>query len=78
MNDITYLNSERKKLSKRINNIIEVLHTIPYIKTDLNYIIDTESNSDLVNTAKYLNYWLEKADTIDDPEITKYNDYEGV
>lgn len=21
-------------------------------------------------------YWLEKSDTIDDPEITKYNDYD--
>ena len=73
-----WLNNERKQLNKRINNIIEVLHTIPNIKADLNYIIDTESDNDLVNTAKYLNYWLEKDDTIDDPEITKYNNYEEV
>lgn len=78
MDDITYLNNERRKLNIRLHNIIDVLHTIPNIKTDLNYIIDTESDNDLINTAKYLNYWLEKASTVDDPEITKYNNYKEV
>lgn len=38
-------------------------------------IDDTQINEDLKNTAKYYMYWLEKSDTIDDPEITEYNDY---
>ena len=38
-------------------------------------IDDPEVNETVKNTAKYYMYWLEKADTIDDPEITKYNDY---
>lgn len=39
-------------------------------------IDDTQTNEDLKNTAKYYMYWLEKDDTIDDPEITKYNNYD--
>ena len=38
-------------------------------------IDDPEVNETVKNTAKYYMYWLEKADTIDDPEITRYNDY---
>lgn len=80
MNDIEYLNNERKKANKRIQNIIEVLsiiekHSDRSIKDWCNTIIDCESNPDIVDTAKYINYWLEKTDTIDDPEITKYNDF---
>ena len=40
-----------------------------------NIIDDKQIDEDLKNTAKYYMYWLEKSDTIDDPEITKYNDY---
>lgn len=40
-----------------------------------NIIDDKQADEDLKNTAKYYMYWLEKNDTIDDPEITKYNDY---
>ena len=39
-------------------------------------IDDTQANEDLKNTAKYYMYWLEKDDTIDDPETTKYNNYD--
>ena len=39
-------------------------------------IDDKQADEDLKNTAKYYMYWLEKSDTIDDPEITKYNDYD--
>ena len=41
-----------------------------------NIIDDKQADEDLKNTAKYYMYWLEKSDTIDDPEITKYNDYD--
>lgn len=41
-----------------------------------NIIDDKQADEDLKNTAKYYMYWLEKRDTIDDPEITKYNDYD--
>lgn len=40
-----------------------------------NVIDDKQADEDLKNTAKYYMYWLEKSDTIDDPETTKYNDY---
>lgn len=49
------------------------------IKDALRGIIDDpNTNSTVKNTAKYYMYWLEKDDTIDDPEITKYNNYEEV
>lgn len=41
-----------------------------------NIIDDKQTDEDLKNTTKYYMYWLEKSDTIDDPEITKYNDYD--
>ena len=41
-----------------------------------NIIDDKQADEDLKNTAKYYMYWLEKSDTIDDPETTKYNDYD--
>lgn len=46
------------------------------VKNALMGVIDDPATDEVVkNTAKYYMYWLEKADTIDDPEITKYNDY---
>ena len=49
------------------------------VKDALKGIIDDPDTNEIVkNTAKYYMYWLEKADTIDDPEITKYNDYKEV
>ena len=49
------------------------------VKNALKSIIDdSKVNETVKNTAKYYMYWLEKADTIDDPEITKYNDYKEV
>ena len=47
------------------------------VKNALRGIIDDpQADNDIKNTAKYYIYWLEKSDTIDDPEITKYNDYD--
>lgn len=47
------------------------------VKNALRGIIDDpQTDEDLKNTAKHYMYWLEKSDTIDDPEITKYNDYD--
>ncbi len=47
------------------------------VKNALRGIIDDpQADNDIKNTAKYYMYWLEKSDTIDDPEITKYNDYD--
>lgn len=49
------------------------------VKDTLRGIIDDPNANEIVkNTAKYYMYWLEKDDTIDDPEITKYNDYKEV
>lgn len=49
------------------------------VKDALRGIIDDPDTNEIVkNTAKYYMYWLEKDDTIDDPEITKYNNYEEV
>lgn len=49
------------------------------VKDTLRGIIDDPNTNEIVkNTAKYYMYWLEKDDTIDDPEITKYNDYKEV
>lgn len=49
------------------------------VKDALRGIIDDPNTNETVkNTAKYYMYWLEKDDTIDDPEITKYNDYKEV
>lgn len=46
------------------------------LKDALRSIIDDKDIDDKVkNTAKYYMYWIEKRDTIDEPEITKYNDY---
>ena len=48
------------------------------IKNALRGIIDDpQADNDIKNTAKYYMYWLEKSDTIDDPETTKYNDYDA-
>ena len=41
-------------------------------------IDDPTVEEDVQNTAKYYMYWLEKDDTIDDPEPTKYNNYKEV
>lgn len=47
------------------------------IKGALKGIIDDpQTDNDMKNTAKYYMYWLEKSDTIDDPETTKYNNYD--
>lgn len=47
------------------------------LKDALRGIIDDKDIDDhMKNTAKYYMYWLEKRDTIDDPEKTKYNDYD--
>ena len=49
------------------------------VKDALKGIIDDPDTNEIVkNTAKYYMYWLEKDDIIDDPEITKYNNYEEV
>lgn len=49
------------------------------IKDALRGVIDDPNTNEKVkNTAKYYMYWLEKDDTIDDPEITKYNNYKEV
>lgn len=49
------------------------------VKDALRGIIDDPNTNETVkNTAKYYMYWLEKDDTIDDPEITKYNNYKEV
>lgn len=49
------------------------------VKDALKGIIDDpDTNEEVKNTAKYYMYWLEKDDTIDDPEITKYNNYREV
>ena len=49
------------------------------VKNALRGVIDDpNTNEEVKNTAKYYMYWLEKDDTIDDPEITKYNNYEEV
>lgn len=49
------------------------------VKDALRGIIDDpDTNETVKNTAKYYMYWLEKDDTIDDPEITKYNNYKEV
>lgn len=49
------------------------------IKNALKGIIDdSDINDETKNIAKYYMYWLEKADTIDDPKITKYNNYKEV
>ena len=40
-----------------------------------NIIDDKQTDEDLKNTAKYYMYWLEKSDTIEDPDISIYNDY---
>ena len=49
------------------------------VKDALKGIIDDPDTNEIVkNTAKYYMYWLEKDDTIDDPKITKYNNYEEV
>lgn len=47
------------------------------VKNALRGVIDDpQADNDIKNTAKYYMYWLEKSDTIDDPEITKYNNYD--
>lgn len=49
------------------------------VKDALKGIIDDPNTNEIVkNTAKYYMYWLEKDDIIDDPKITKYNNYEEV
>lgn len=49
------------------------------VKDALRGIIDDPTvEEDVQNTAKYYMYWLEKDDTIDDPEPTKYNNYKEV
>lgn len=74
-----WLNNERKKHIKRNKQMIEILAEINTdILGKLKEYIDEETNEDLVNTAKYMAFWIEKEYTIDDPEITKYNNYEGV
>jgi hypothetical protein len=79
MNDIEWLNNERKKHIKRNKQIIKVLAEINCNMLNIleNYI-DKETDPELINTAKYLAFWIEKEYTIDDPEITKYNNYKEV
>ena len=62
-------------------DIMELFKELKYygVKDALKGIIDDPNTNDIVkNTAKYYMYWLEKDDIIDDPEITKYNNYKEV
>lgn len=79
MNNEQWLNHERQKHIKRNKQMIKVLAEINCnILNILKNYIDEETDPELINTAKYLAFWIEKEYTIDDPEITEYNDYKEV
>ena len=72
---------EKRKLIKLNNEIIQILHDyigVGEVSAVVKDIVDNCDDPELVNTAKYMMYWVEKASTIDDPEINKYNDYKEV
>lgn len=66
---------EYKVLSIKTKELFNKLNDYGIKDALKNVIDDKQADEDLKNTAKYYMYWLEKSDTIDDPEITKYNDY---
>lgn len=70
---------ERRKLVKLNNDIIKILHDyigVGEVSAVVRDIVDNCDDPELVNTAKYVMYWVEKASTIDDPKLNKYNNYE--
>lgn len=67
---------EYKVLSIKTKELFNELKNYGIKNALKNVINDKQADEDLKNTAKYYMYWLEKSDTIDDPEITKYNDYD--
>ncbi len=66
---------EYKILSIKTKELFNELKDYGVKNTLRGIIDDPQADNDIKNTAKYYMYWLEKRDTIDDPEITKYNDY---
>lgn len=66
---------EYKILSIKTKELFNELKDYGVKNTLRGIIDDPQADNDIKNTAKYYMYWLEKSDTIDDPEITKYNDY---
>ena len=76
MNKVEWLNNERKKHIKKNKQMIKILAEIDIdILGKLEDYIDEETDEDLINTAKYMAFWIEKEYTIDDPDITEYNNY---
>lgn len=67
---------EYKILSIKTKELFKELKDYGVKNTLRGIIDDPQADNDIKNTAKYYMYWLEKSDTIDDPEITKYNDYD--
>lgn len=67
---------EYKILSIKTKELFNELKDYGVKNTLRGVIDDPQADNDIKNTAKYYMYWLEKSDTIDDPEITKYNDYD--
>lgn len=67
---------EYKILSIKTKELFNELKDYGVKNTLRGIIDDPQADNDIKNTAKYYMYWLEKSDTIDDPEITKYNDYD--
>lgn len=73
-----YLQKEYRKARIFHNDTLELMDELKLygLKDALRSIIDDKDIDDhMKNTAKYYMYWLEKRDTIDDPEKTRYNDY---
>ena len=76
-----WLNNERKKLIRLNKGIIELFtNVIGYGNTaDLvKFIVDNETDPEIINSAKYIMYWVEYNNLCDYPEITKYNNYKEV
>ena len=83
--EIKELKKEIKELSKDrsfhiglVNDMIDIFAeyigygaTVKIIKD----IVDNSTDEHKKNTAKYIMYWVEKANIIDDPEYDEYNDY---
>lgn len=76
--DIEWLNNKRIKNTRLNQGILKIFTDIlGYGQTAeiVKYIVDNETDQEIVNAAKYIMYWVERENICDFPEFNKYNNY---
>ena len=76
--DVGYYRKKAVFHAGLVNDIIDIFaEYIGYGGTAyiVKNIVDNNTDEHMKNTAKYIMYWVEKANIIDDPKYDEYNDY---